>query len=121
MGLSASIAQPESTGKITVVRLANVVVGYVDGLELVAVQEVLFSCTCCLDSEEDLEEVCGVVVHGDVFFFEMFVFFGIGVLFRKRYEVFRKKNTIPIGSRFRKEAHRHVESTPTVVNTAVCS
>ena len=67
--------------------MANVVVVYVDGEELVAVQDVGFFRTCCLDSEEDLEEVRGVVVHGDVFFFGMFVFFGIRVLFRKCLEV----------------------------------
>ena len=65
-----------------VVRLANLVVVYVGGVELVAVQEVSFSSTCCLHSEEDLEEV-----HGDVFFFGMFVFFGIRVLLRKCFEV----------------------------------
>ena len=35
--------------------------------------------------------------------------------------VFRKRNTIPRGSRFRTEAHRHVESIQEVGNTAVCS
>ena len=35
--------------------------------------------------------------------------------------VFRKKNTIPRGSRFRTEAHRQVERAQKVGNTAVCS
>ena len=34
----------------------------------------------------NLEEVSGVVVHEEVFLFGMFVFFGIGVLFRKHFE-----------------------------------
>ena len=35
--------------------------------------------------------------------------------------VFRKKNTIPRGSRFRTEAHRQVERAQEIGNTAVCS
>ena len=66
------------------IRLAHVVVVNADMVELVACQDVGFSCTCCLDSE-DIEEVRGVVVHEgvNVFFFEMFVFFGIRVLSQK--------------------------------------
>ena len=60
---------------------------YVGRVELVAVQDDGFARTCCLDSEEDIEEVRGVVVHGNVFFFGLLVFFGIMVLFRKCVEV----------------------------------
>ena len=42
---------------IIVVRLANVVVVYVDGVELVAVQDEGFACALCLNSEEVREEV----------------------------------------------------------------
>ena len=49
---------------VNVVRLANVVVVYVDGVELVAVQDEGFARALCLNSEEVREEVGRVEVRG---------------------------------------------------------
>ena len=47
-----------------VFKLANVVVVYVDGVELVAVQDVGFAYALCLNSEEVREEVGRVEIRG---------------------------------------------------------
>ena len=64
-----------------VARLANVVVVYVDGVELVAVQEEGFACALCLNSEEVREEVGRVEVRGCGLFGFWKGFFFSGLLF----------------------------------------
>ena len=69
-----------------IVRLATVVVVYVDGVELVAVQDEGFACALCLNSEEVREEVGRVEVRGSgLFGCGLFGFFRF--LFGKRFEV----------------------------------
>ena len=72
-----------------VVRRANVVVVYVDGVELVAVQDEGFACALCLNSEELREEVGRVEVRGcGLFGFRKeFFFFGLLFVIRDRGKV----------------------------------
>ena len=60
----ASISLVSALKYTVVVRMANVVVFKVHGVELVAVQDEGFACALCLNSEEVREEVERVEVRG---------------------------------------------------------
>ena len=75
-----------------VVRRANVVVVYIDGVELVAVQDEGFACALCLNSEEAREEVGRVEVRGcGLFGFRKGFFFGFLFVIRDRGKVRKLK------------------------------
>ena len=77
---------------ITVVGLANVVVVYVDGVELVAVQDEGFACAPILNYEEVREQVGWVEVHGRwLFGFRQELFFGFLIVIGDRGKVRKLK------------------------------